>query len=45
MCIRDRVTLSSAGILAVYAAGLMKTRAAAEQMDQASNERLSLIHI
>ena len=33
------VTLSSAGILAVYAAGLMKTRAAAEQMDQASNER------
>jgi uncharacterized protein with FMN-binding domain len=33
------VTLSSAAILAVYAAGFMKTRAAAEQMEEASNQR------
>ena len=33
------VTLSSAAILAVYAAGFMKTRAAAERMEEASNER------
>jgi len=33
------VTLSSAAILTVYAAGLMKTRAAAELLEEASNER------
>lgn len=33
------VTLSSAAIMAVYAAGFMKTRAAAERMDEASNAR------
>lgn len=33
------VTLSSAAILVVYAAGFMKTRAAAAKLDDASNER------
>ena len=33
------VTLSSAAILVVYAAGFMKTRAAAAKLDEASNER------
>jgi len=33
------VTLSSAAILTVYTAGLMKTRAAAELLEEASNER------
>ncbi len=33
------VTLSSAAIVAVYAAGFMKTRAAAEKMEDATNER------
>lgn len=33
------VTLSSAAIVAVYAAGFMRTKAAAEKMDEASNGR------
>lgn len=33
------VTLSSAAIVAVYAAGFMRTKAAAERMEEASNER------
>ncbi len=33
------VTLSSAAIVAVYAAGFMRTRAAAERLEDASNER------
>lgn len=33
------VSLSSAAILVVYAAGFLKTRAAAEKLDEASNER------
>lgn len=33
------VTLSSAAILVVYTAGFMKTRAAAQRMDEASNDR------
>lgn len=33
------VTLSSAAILVVYAAGFMKTRAAAERLEEASNAR------
>ncbi|MCC7186664.1 MAG: hypothetical protein IT185_10510, partial [Acidobacteria bacterium] len=33
------VTLSSAAILTVYAAGFLKTRAAAALLDEASNDR------
>jgi uncharacterized protein with FMN-binding domain len=33
------ITMSSAAILVVYAAGFMKTRAAAQKLDEASNDR------